>query len=422
MKRYIFGIFAYFILLSSIALAGSYRSRNYIIYSDLDPRFIKFLQANAEVYYEAMEHKYFQTGGRKPIIIYYSKTQADTQALFDRKGIKSKAYYGLYLSSGPAIYTHQLMNTGSGTGWGTLFHEITHHFVGLNYQQAPAWFNEGLACILGEQTRIVKDNLNVGRPNPWREHVLRDMIEEGFQIDVRHLTSLSSKDFNENRNIYHPTRALFYWLHEIECLAKYLQAVKQKGYGLSVLEDTVGLKINKINAELLTFIKKHCYAGAYLYDSRLAKDNIEKEEALLKSLELKPDYKAAHLGLAWLYYKNKDNQRCREHVIQILNDYENIEYPDAAKLIGHSYYAEKNFSEALKYYGVALDYSGYIEYQYELYYWMGDCYHRLKDYVAARKMHKLFLDNNWEPTRLSKMVHNSKEYLKIMSNIDEETQ
>ena len=175
----------------------------------------------------------------------------------------------------------------------------------------------------------------------------------------------------------------------------------------------------------ITFAETYRSAHFIIYsdlDPRLAKDNVEREDALFKSLELKPDYKAAHLDLAWLYYKNKDSQRCREHVIQILNGYENIEYPDAAKLMGHIYYGENDFSEALKYYGVALDYSGYIEYQYELYYWMGNCYHRLKDYVTASKMYELFLDNNWEPTRLSQMVHNSKKYLKIMSNSVEENQ
>jgi tetratricopeptide (TPR) repeat protein len=93
------------------------------------------------------------------------------------------------------------------------------------------------------------------------------------------------------------------------------------------------------------------------------------------------------------------------------DDPECIEYPEAAKLMGHSYYIEKNYGEALKYYNVALDCSEYIEYQYEIYYLMAECYHYLKDYVTASKMHRLFLDNNWEPERLPKQVLSSKKYL-----------
>ncbi|MHC4618716.1 MAG: tetratricopeptide repeat protein [Planctomycetota bacterium] len=403
---------AWHFLFVSSAPAQTYESEHFIIYSDLDPRYVRFIQANAEAYYRQMEQLYFRTGGVKRIKIYYSKTQADTQKLFYKHGLNEKAYYGRYVAGVPAIYTHRLMDAGGPTGWGTLFHEITHHFVGLNHTHAPVWFNEGLACLLGEQTRIVKGRASIGHPNPWREHALRKMIEKGEKINVKHLTSLTPGQFHKRRENYHPARALFYWLHDNGYLEKYLQNVRRNGYGLSVLEQTTGRRYQIINAELLSFVEKNCYAGAFLYMGGRSKDKARRERLFLKALELKPDYKAARLRLAWDYFRNRNHEKCRENLKPILRDSECIEYRGALELTGHIHYREQNHAVALKYYHKALDHSEYCEYKHELYHWMGVCYYFLKDHERARQFHKKFLDSNWEPDRLSKLVEHSKKYLK----------
>ncbi len=400
------------LLFLSGAFSATCESQHFIIYSDLDPRYVRFIQANAEAYYEQMEQLYFKTGGEKRIIIYYSHTQADTQKLFDKHGLKEKAHYGRYVPAVPAIYTHQLMDTAGATGWGTLFHEITHHFIRLNFNDAPVWFDEGLACLLGEHTRIVKGKLNVGHPNPWREHELRKMIENGEQIDVRHLTSLSASEFHNRRENYHPARALFYWLYDNGYLEKYLQNVRRKGFSLSVLERTVGKSYKTINTDLLSFIKSSCYAGAFLYEGLAAADDNHSERLFLKALELKPDYQAARLKLASGYFQRKNHQKCRDNLEQILKDPECIEYRGALELMGHICYREKSYAEALKYYQQALDYSEHYELKHELYHWTAVCYHCLGRYDKARQFHKEFLDNNWEPDRLSRLVEYSHKYLK----------
>ncbi|MHC4624088.1 MAG: tetratricopeptide repeat protein [Planctomycetota bacterium] len=412
MRAYAILFLAWHFLFLSDVLAETYESEHFIIYSDLDPRYVHFVQENAEAYYRQMEQLYFRTGGAKRIKIYYSRTQADTQKLFYKHGLNEQAHYGRYVAGVPAIYTHRLMNDGGQSGWGTLFHEITHHFVGLNYSYAPVWFNEGLACLLGEQTRIVKGRASIGHPNPWREHALRKMIENGEKIDVRHLTSLTADQFHKRRENYHPARALFYWLYDNGYLEEYLQNVRRKGYGLSVLEQTVGKRFRVINTELLSFIEKNCYAGAYLYEGARSEEQAQRERLFLKALELKPDYKAARLRLARDCFRNRNHQKCRENLEPVLRDYECIEYRGALELTGHMHYREKNHAEALKYYRKALDYSQYYEYKHELYHWMAICYHFLKDYDTARQFHKKFLDSNWEPDRLSKLVEYSRKYVK----------
>jgi tetratricopeptide (TPR) repeat protein len=399
-------------LLAASVLAGTHRSLHFIIDSDLDPRYIAFIQANAEAYYQQMERLYFRTGGKKPLTIYYCLRQADTQILLKRHGLTGQIGYGRYVASEQAIYTHRLMNDGGGSGWGTLFHEITHHFIGLNFNNAPAWFEEGLACLLGEQTRIVKGKANIGHPNPWREYALREMIESPEKIDVKHLTSLTDRRFHMCNNNYHPARALFYWLHESGLLQEYLRNVQRKGYALSVLEETARKNYSQINAELMSFIKTNCYAGAYLYEGRQAREEVRKRQAFRKALELKPDYKAAKFDLARCCYRGDDVEKCRDYLRQILEDPAGIEYRGAARLMGNTYYRRKDYAEALKYYEKALDYSDHYEYKYELYYWMANCYHYLRDYASAEKSYKMFLDNNWEPQRLAKEVEYSKKYQK----------
>ena len=152
----------------------------------------------------------FEQGWQEPLKINYFEKQSDTQAYC---GDKEKIYYGIYVPSKNAILTHRLMDHGGLAGLGTLFHEITHHFVRMNYSNPPAWFNEGLTSFLSEQTRIVNGKLSLGHPNPWREQALRDMIENGNVIDVCYYTTLDEESFYADRKNYHPLRAMFYWLY-----------------------------------------------------------------------------------------------------------------------------------------------------------------------------------------------------------------
>ena len=419
MRKHTLLCFGWTLLLFTSAFAKEYRSEHFVIHSDLDARYVHFVRANAEAYYRNMVGRYFRTGGGKPLPIYFSRTHSDTFKLLYKHKLKGgkhgneiQARCSYYVPTIPAIYTHQFTREGDLIGLGTLFHEITHHFVRLNFKDPPIWFNEGLACFFGNETVIVKGKVTLGEPNPWRERKLKERIEKNVRPDIRRLLSMSRKQLYNWPIGYNFSRALFYWLHESGKLEKYLQNVRKNGYGLRVLEQTVHKSVNEINKELLTFIKKHCYAGAYLKDGQRTRDPAEKKEAFLKALQLRPYYAKAHLELARCYYRSKDYDAARAHLKRILLDTESIEYRAAAEQIGHSYYKEKNYAEALKYYKMALDYSDYYEYKYELYYWMANCHHYLKDYATAKKLHKMFLDNNWEPERLSKKVEYAKKYQK----------
>jgi tetratricopeptide (TPR) repeat protein len=411
MKKQIFLCACCALLLFTNAFAENCQSDHFIISSDLDPCYVQFVRANAEAYYENLQGRYFQTGWQKPLTIYYSRTQSDTQQLLNKDGHATEVNYGLYESSIPAVYTHQFMNNGELSGWGTLFHEITHHFIQLNYRSQPAWFDEGLACFLGEQTLIVKGELTVGRPNPWREQILRNEIEQGRRPNIKRLFSSSTEQFNEWDLGCHFARAFFYWLHETGRLEQYLKNVQKKGYELSVLEETVSWSYGRINIGLSKFIKKDCYAGAYLKDGRQTEDQAQKIQAFLKALELKPDYQTARLELAECSYRSRDYENCRENLKQILDDPESIEYRQAAGLMANTYYNEKDYPKALEYYNKAWEYSDYYEYKYRLAYQIGNCCYYLKDPEGAKQWYKKFLDCKWEQESMKASADYARKYL-----------
>jgi tetratricopeptide (TPR) repeat protein len=421
MKKSLLLALGWIFLCVSDGLAGTYDTNHFTIQTDLSPRYVEFMRANLDAYYDNIIGNYFDKGWDKPLLIYYSQRQSDTQRLLMEHSSQGrikysgdKIRYGIYIDEVPAIYTHRLMDDGSATGWGTLFHEVTHHFVALNYKNPPTWFDEGLVCLLAEQSRIVKGKLLIGKPNPWREYALREMIEKGEHVDVRVLTSMSSKQFYETgTKNYHPVRALFYWLYETGHLKEYLQNVQQKGYALSVLEETVGKSSDVINSELLVFIKKNCYAGAYLQQAGMVSNTTEKTALLSKALELKPDYNAAWLEMARCHLTSGDIIGGREDLKHILDGPAAAEYPDALFMLGHSFYTEKDYTKALEYYKQALDYAAYNENMCEVYHWMGNCYHYLKDYNNASRMHAKFLECNWEPQRLQVLVDASKKYIEM---------
>ena len=418
MKKQIFLCLCFTVLLLPKAFAERCESNHFIIRSDLDPLYVQLIRANAEAYYENMQERYFKARWLKPLIIYYSKTQSDTQHLLDKNGKKVEVGYGFYDSSEPAVYAHQFMNDGEFSGWDNLFKEITHHFIQLNYRDCPAWFNEGLACFLGEQSVIVKGKLTVGRPNPWREQVLRNDIEQDRRPNIKRLFSSSPEQFYDWDMGVHFARAFFYWLYETGRLGQYLENVREKGYELPVLEETLSDSYGKINVEILKFIKETCYAGAYLQDSRQAEDQPQKIQAFQKALELKPDYEAARLELAECYYRDKDYEDCRDNLKQIIDVPESIEYQRAVSLMANTYYNEKDYRKALGYYTKAWEYSDYYEYKHRTAYQIANCCYYLKDREGAKRWYKKFLDCNWEKEGMKAGAEYAHKYLATVTAID----
>lgn len=409
-KVFLYSLTVFVFLSCSSVYSQTSKSPHFVIHSDLDSRYITNLQSNIEMFYEEMLSGYFSIGWESPLAIYYSKSQLDTQKLMASFGHKDKVYYGVYVPSLNAIFTHRKMDSGVFSGVGTVFHEIVHCFVGLNYDRPATWFNEGLATFLGEQARCVNNRLALGYANPWREQALRKMIEDGEKIDVEKLASLSSRQFYSRRENYHPNRALFYFIYEMGNLQEYMQNVKREGYGLEVLEKTLGKSRDRINSELLDFIKSNCYPGAYYNDGITAQTLEDKKRFFYKSLQIKPNYYPAQLELARCFYFENNHEKCKAILSSILDNPYSKEFIEANKILSDGYYKQKNYSDALEYSQKAWDSSSYDEYRFLIAYKIGCCYNYLGDRVKARHWFKTFLDENWEPDRYAGQIKSAKDY------------
>lgn len=400
-----------FLVGRATAAMDNYQSSHFTVCTDLDPAYVQFIQANAEAYYENLQRACFTARWPKPLLIYYSASRSQTRQLINEHGRNKETAKGRYVGTVPAIYVYRLGKNGQNTAWANLFHETTHHFIRLNYDNPPAWFDEGLACFLGEQTAIVKGQITAARPQPARERTLRDKIESGSRISIRRLFSAPTERFADWDVGPHFAAALFYWLHETGRLHEYLKNVKQSGYQISVLEETVGKSSNKINIELLKFIKANNFAGAFLQDGLLAEDATEKKQFFLKALELKPNYKAARLELAKCCYLNSDYQKTRGHLTPILNDPEAAEHQQAAYLMGNTYYSEKNYFHALEYYTRAWEYSDYSEDKFKPAYKIANCYYHLKNPAGATQWYRTFLDQRWDSAAWIPQADYARKYL-----------
>jgi len=379
-----------------------YQSKHFIVFSNMPQIFKKLILTQSEVYYQGVTPKYFSKGFDKQLKIYYKKTAS-----------KSDKEFGFYEEYIPAVFTSRERYDGTISGWGTLFHEISHHFVQINYGNTPKWFSEGLAAFLGEPSRIINGKLIIGFPNPWREQLLRNGIEsEGEDIDISRLIAMSDSEFDKWDIACHVARDFFYWLYSRGKLVDFLTKVKDQWSGVETLENIFSEKIDTLNQQFIAFIKNDCYAGAYVKDGQDTDDVLRKKEAYTKALSLKPDYDMAKFLLAQEVYEKTDIIRAKALLSDILINKESTWFMSAAFELGLIYYDnENNFTKALEYLQLAWDYSDYDEYRYEIAYNLGCCYLYLGDRDNAKKWFKNYIKYNYAPEQDAKNFEFAESFL-----------
>ncbi len=134
-----------------------------------------------------------------------------TEELFGRK---PHTPYGYYSSADRAL----VMNIA--TGGGTLVHEIVHPFIESNFEQCPAWFNEGLASLY-EQCRDERGRI-WGLTN-WRLRGLQLAIESDRVQSFKQLMSTTTREFyqDDRGTNYAQARYLCYYLQQRGVLVQY---------------------------------------------------------------------------------------------------------------------------------------------------------------------------------------------------------
>ena len=372
--------------------AENYVNGDFTVVTNLGPDFAKIVTQNAKSFCEK-SGQYKLSG---PITIYFSRTQQETENLLEQVGYKGNSEYGYFVPENSTIYAHLSDNEGS--GWSPLFHQLAVKIIEENFADCPQWFSEGLASFLGEQRILLNGQLTAPKLSPCRQKVLKDKIEKGTKPNIKRLFVLSKEERFNNWDIGTPyAAAFFYWLNDCGSLEKYLHAVKDKGYKIEVLETSLQKQSEKINMELSKYIKKNCYAAAYIKEGLDANDTDSKEKAFAKSLELKPGCTAALLELARLKYQQKNYDNCREYLNQIINTPTSLEYGQAQELMGDIFYYGKDYASALTHFTAAWKAGEFFEYKYRIAYKIANCYNNNSEQAIAAVWYKTFLENDWEP-------------------------
>ncbi|MCJ8331791.1 MAG: C39 family peptidase [Lentisphaeria bacterium] len=161
-----------------------------------------------------LKKSYFAKDPKKLLTIYLFKDKASYRKYcWKLWRDKPTTPYGYYSSANNAL----VMNIA--TGGGTLVHEMVHPFMEANFDECPAWFNEGLASLYEQSGR--RNGQIVGFTN-WRLKGLKTQIKGGL-MSFKKLLSTSSNQFYGGNN-YAQARYLCYYLQEKKLLRKYYKS------------------------------------------------------------------------------------------------------------------------------------------------------------------------------------------------------
>lgn len=156
--------------------------------------------------------------------------------------------YGYYLSDRRAL----VMNIGP--GYGTLTHELVHPFMHHNWEDTPAWLNEGVASLFERPAE--KDGHLVGKVN-WRLPGLLDGLKAGTVPSFKTLVHLPTSDFYEDKAgvNYAAARYLCYWLQEKGLLSKFVRRSIALKDSWKALTEVLGKDPDSFRPEWETFVK-----------------------------------------------------------------------------------------------------------------------------------------------------------------------
>ena len=167
--------------------------------------------------------------------------------------------YGYYSPSEKAL----VMNIA--TGGGTLVHEIVHPFMAANFEDCPAWFNEGLGSLYEQSAE--RAGQIVGLTN-WRLAGLQRAIKDGDLPTFYTLTHTSESAFYnaDPGTNYAQSRYLLMYLQEKGLLRKYYKTftwnAERDPSGYRSLKKVLGVKdMAKFEREWKTWVLKLRFRG-----------------------------------------------------------------------------------------------------------------------------------------------------------------
>ncbi|BAM02785.1 hypothetical protein PSMK_06260 [Phycisphaera mikurensis NBRC 102666] len=205
-----------------------YRSRHYLVHTDLPRAEAAPLGLHLDAVYDDLERRFegFGTGrSRAPLDVYLFRHAAGYHAYLKSRGVAADHSGGMFFSGGPrgdALATWVSGRDPAATR-AVLQHEGFHQFAAARLGQLPHWVNEGLAQYY-EDAPLVNGRLFVGELNAERLAGVRSALIRGtawplptlLRAEGRTWIDLLHRDPDRSRTLYAQSWSLVYFLIHAE--------------------------------------------------------------------------------------------------------------------------------------------------------------------------------------------------------------
>jgi tetratricopeptide (TPR) repeat protein len=241
-----------------------------------------------------------------------------------------------YFQPGPDVNYITLTTELRGSDpFSVIFHEYTHLLVENTFQDAPVWFNEGLAEYYS--TFSITDDQKVVLGSPISNHVF--LLRESKMLPLRTLFEVDHKSphYNEKNKqsiFYAQSWALMHYLiigkaGKLEQLGKFMELLNTKTPLDQAFQQAFETPFDVMEKDLREYVKKDRYnvlnghfenklaldtstevtalteaeAQAYLGDLLLHSNRKDAYTYLEKALKLDPNLAMAHASLGMAYFR-----------------------------------------------------------------------------------------------------------------------
>ncbi len=192
----------------------------FVVLGDDAPRVLERRAETVRWAADMLEKGFFEKRPQRILDVYLFASAASYEHGVRRlTGEEPGTPYGFYSSQNGGLF----MNIA--TGGGTLVHEIVHPYVEADFEEAPAWLNEGLGSLFEQSAE--RDGHIVGLTN-WRLAGLQRALRRGDVPTFRELCAMSDHTFyEEDRGTnYAQARYLMYYLQEQGQLRPFYRAFR----------------------------------------------------------------------------------------------------------------------------------------------------------------------------------------------------
>jgi hypothetical protein len=295
------------------------------------------LEQFREVFTRLFPHMRFNTPVPTTVVVFKSHSSYGP--------FKPHANTAGYFQAGPDVNYITLTTelNGDQDPFSVIFHEYTHLLVNNTFENAPLWFNEGLAEYYS--TFKIKEDRKIGLGYPIGNHVY--LLRDSKMLPLRTLFEVDHKSphYNESKKqgiFYAQSWALMHYLligktGKVDQLGKFLDLQNANVPMDKAFQDAFGVPYETMEKDLKNYVKQNRYnvldghfenklqldtsteatplteaeAQAYLGDLLLHSYRQDAYKYLQKALQLDPSLGMAHASLGMAYCREGKVEQAR---------------------------------------------------------------------------------------------------------------